>query len=148
MLHERFIILRIFTNLLTKKGKKTVAERLMLNAFRILRSKYKINSPSTYVLNLLDKLKPVLGVTSKQVGSMRVKLPKRLTQRQKYFKIMRWLVIGAKKRSNSGYLTSLNLAKELFETGLESKFTITKKLIREHKNALHDTRPFLRYLNK
>lgn len=148
MLSERQVILRIFCNMLTRQGKKAKAEKMLFKTFIILRSKYKILSPASLLLNLLNKYRPILGVTSKQVAATKVKLPIKLTERQCYAKIIRWLLIAAKKRSNSKYLTAENLAKEIFETSRVKTFTFTKKQVRDHKIALYDTRAFLHYLYK
>jgi len=146
MHRENRVILGVFCNLFTKKGKKALAEKLLLRTFFYLRSRYKVQSPSDFILKLLSKLRPVLGVTFKQVASMKVKLPIKLNSRQSYFKAMRWLVEGAKKRSTSDYLTSENLAKEIYESSASNGYTFAKKQLKEHKSNLRDTRAFLRYL--
>jgi small subunit ribosomal protein S7 len=146
IIHERFIILRLFCNMMTKKGKKAKAEKILFNTIVYLRSKYRISSPANYILAVLGKNKPVLGLMSKQVAASKIRLPKKINIRQRYSKIMRWILIAAKKRNPSGYLTSQNLAKELYETGQKNSYTYTKKQIREHKTALYDTRAFFRYL--
>lgn len=148
MLSERQVILRVFCNMLTKQGKKAKAEKLLFKTFLILRNKYKVLSPASLLLNLLYKYRPALGVMSKQIAATKVKLPIKLTERQCYAKIIRWLLIAAKKRSNSGYLTAENLAKEIFDTSQIRTFTFTKKQARDHKIALYDTRAFMHYLTK
>lgn len=148
LLNDRKVVLNLFCNLFTKKGKKTLAEKLLLKTFFYLKSKYKIKFPAEFTLKVFNRLKPVLGVRSKQVAATRVKLPMKLTVKQKYFKAMRWILDGAKKRNSLGYLTSWNLSKEIFLNRSRKNFTYANKQAKLHKKNLHDTRAFLRYLKK
>jgi ribosomal protein S7 len=146
-LKDRKVILNLFCNLFTKKGKKSIAEKFLLNTFYFLRTRYKIRSPADFTLRVFKNLRPVLGVRSKQVAATRVKLPMVLTPKQKYFKAMTWIVEGAKKRNYLGHLTSWNLAREIFLSRTKRNFTYANKQYKLHKKSLHDTRAFLRYLN-
>ena len=90
-----------FINMLTKQGKKEVAEKLMLNVCQFLKKKYRNVNPMDIIKIAIDIASPTLSVKFIRLShrSRKTKgIPFRLFLSTRRFLSCRWIIFGAKER--------------------------------------------------
>lgn len=90
--------LSIFINTVLKKGKKSLAERIVYQALDILGE--KTNEPSLEVFNqAIDNVKPLIKVISRRIGGSTYQVPTEVTPKNAQALAFRWVINFARKRS-------------------------------------------------
>jgi len=107
-------VLARFINCIMKDGKKTVAERVVYNAFDEIEKRTKGEPPALEVFQrALDNVKPSVEVRSKRVGGANYQVPMQVKTKRKQSLAFRWIINAA--RSDSGRPMHLRLARELMD---------------------------------
>ncbi len=101
-----------FINRVMKNGKKSVATRLIYNAFDIIQEKTK-KAPLEVFLAALKNASPIMEVKPRRVGGATYQVPMEVSPERQFALATRWLI--AASRSRSGRSFSEKLAAELMD---------------------------------
>jgi small subunit ribosomal protein S7 len=127
-------LLARFINMVMRRGKKSVAERIIYGA--IDRIGEKTGQTGERALELvsaaIDNVKPAVEVKSRRVGGATYQIPVEVRADRSMALAMRWLVDAAKNRSEKDM--GLRLAAELMDAA-ENRGTAIKKREDTHKMA-------------
>lgn len=116
--------LSIFINTVLKKGKKSLAERIVYQALDILGE--KTNEPSLEVFNqAIDNVKPLIKVISRRIGGSTYQVPTEVTPKNAQALAFRWVINFARKRSEKTMVE--RLAAELLAAYKKEGASIRKR---------------------
>ncbi|MDI6846401.1 MAG: 30S ribosomal protein S7 [Candidatus Saccharicenans sp.] len=118
-------------NLVLRKGKKTVAEKIVYGALEILKQKTK-DDPLKVLEKSIENVRPLLETKSRRVGGATYQVPVEVPEQRSISLGMRWLVKFARERS--GKSMQEKLAAEILDA-LASKGGAFKKKEDTHKMA-------------
>ena len=126
-------------NQIMKDGKKGTAERIINEAFAIVKEKTK-EEPIEVFNKALENIKPVLEVKSRRVGGSNVQVPIEVDETRGQALALRWLVNYAKTRNGKGM--AINLANEIMDAangvgGAVKKREDTHKMAEANKAFAH-----------
>ena len=93
-------------------GKKGVAEKILYEAFDIVKEKTN-EDPVKVFLKALENIKPQLEVKSKRVGGSNYQVPVEVSETRSQTLGLRWLVNYARLRN--GHTMAINLADEIID---------------------------------
>ncbi|RLB96290.1 MAG: 30S ribosomal protein S7, partial [Deltaproteobacteria bacterium] len=99
-----------FINGMMKEGKKSVAERIMYDAFDIIEKTTK-QSPLKVFEQAMEHAKPRVEVKSRRVGGSTYQVPVEVRRSRQVALGIRWLITFARKRSEK--TMAERLAREL-----------------------------------
>jgi len=94
------VVLTKFTNSLMLKGKKSVAERIVYDAFVIMEKKTG-QDPLKMFHEAIDNVRPSVEVRSRRVGGATYQVPIEVRHDRRQALAIRWLVELARKRSEN-----------------------------------------------
>lgn len=80
-----------FVNVIMKKGKKSLAQRIVYDAFDIIQKKTK-NSPLTVFRQSLNNIRPHVAVKSRRVGGATYQVPIEVEEDKGMSMAMRWII--------------------------------------------------------
>ena len=107
---------KIFIKIMMKGGKKSTAEAIFEEAFIYLRERLiRENSsqdPKQLFVEVLSKSGPLAVVVSKRRGRRSIQVPKALNNRRRVAVTSKWILEGARARTDN--TMGIRLAKELF----------------------------------
>lgn len=86
-----------FINYIMTRGKKTVAEKLVYDAFEIIKEKTK-QDPRHVFHKALKRISPLVEVRGKRVGGANYQVPFQVRGDRRFTLGCRWLIIAAKAR--------------------------------------------------
>ncbi|SLN28557.1 30S ribosomal protein S7 [Pseudooctadecabacter jejudonensis] len=124
-------VLSKFMNNLMIDGKKSVAERIVYNAFDRVEDKLK-KAPVEVFHEALDNIKPNLEVRSRRVGGATYQVPVEVRPERREALAIRWLIAAAKGRNEK--TMEERLAGELVDA-VNGRGTAVKKREDTHKMA-------------
>jgi len=113
-----------FINHIMRKGKKSVAQKILYEAFDIVKEKTK-KEPIDIFEQALANASPSLEVKSRRVGGATYQVPSQVAGNRKITLAMRWIVQAAK--SKKGKAMKIKLAEELIDASNNSGEAIKKK---------------------
>jgi small subunit ribosomal protein S7 len=90
-------LLARFINYLMRRGKKSVAEKIVYDAIDIIEQKTGQNGLEV-LKKAVDNVKPVLEVTSRRVGGATYQVPIEVRSDRRLALAMRWIIGYAKQR--------------------------------------------------
>ena len=125
------IVLTKFMNNLMVDGKKSVAERIVYNAFDRVEDRLK-KAPVEVFHEALDNIKPSVEVRSRRVGGATYQVPVEVRPDRREALAIRWL-IGAAKNRNEKTMEE-RLAGELADA-VQNRGAAVKKREDTHKMA-------------
>jgi small subunit ribosomal protein S7 len=111
-------------NVIMRRGKKSVAERIMYEALDILRERTN-EEPLQVFKQAVDNVKPVLEVRSRRVGGSTYQIPVDVPPDRRIALSMRWIVGSARTRGERGMIR--RLAAELFDAYNSTGNAVKKK---------------------
>ncbi|MCI4445904.1 MAG: 30S ribosomal protein S7 [Candidatus Aminicenantes bacterium] len=120
-----------FINIVMKRGKKSVAERIVYNTLEILKQKAK-EDPLKTLEKAIDNARPLLETKSRRVGGANYQVPVEVPENRSISLGMRWLAKFAQERS--GKSMEEKLAAEIIDA-LSNKGGAVKKKEDTHKMA-------------
>ena len=126
-------------NQIMQDGKKGTAERILNEAFAMIKEKTK-EEPIEVFNKALENIKPVLEVKSRRVGGSNVQVPIEVDDTRGQALALRWLVNYAKTRNGKGM--AINLANEIMDAangvgGAVKKREDTHKMAEANKAFAH-----------
>ena len=126
-------------NQIMQDGKKGTAERILYEAFDMIKEKTGQDPMEVYE-KALENIKPLLEVKSRRVGGSNVQVPIEVTDERSQALALRWLVNYAKTRNGKGM--AINLAQEIMDAangvgGAVKKREDTHKMAEANKAFAH-----------
>ena len=113
-----------FINYIMKKGKKTVARKIVYGAFNILKEKTK-KEPLEVFEQAIKNTTPFLEVRPRRIGGATYQVPMEVRGDRKLALSMRWLIKAAK--SKKGKPMKDRLAEELMDAASNTGWAVKKK---------------------
>jgi small subunit ribosomal protein S7 len=113
-----------FINILMRKGKKTVAERVCYGALDIIKAKTG-SDPMKVFKTAVENVKPVVEVKSRRVGGATYQVPVDIRSQRRIALAFRWIIGFSKKRGEKSMREKL--AAELIEAANNTGASIKKK---------------------
>jgi small subunit ribosomal protein S7 len=120
-----------FINYVMKDGKKSLAQKIVYDAFDIVKEKTG-EEPVEVFEEAIDNVIPSLEVRSRRVGGANYQIPYPVRGHRRYILSFRWILDAA--RSGGGRPMAERLATELMNAANEEGDAIRKKE-QEHKMA-------------
>ena len=125
------IALAKFINYVMRDGKKSTAERVVYDTFKLIEKKYE-QDPMVVFDTAIRNVGPTLEVRSRRVGGAAYMVPKEVRGERKMSLTYRWILDAA--RSKKGKPMSERLAEELFAAS-KNEGTAIKKKFDTHRMA-------------
>ncbi len=113
-----------FVNCLMYAGNKSVAERIVYGAFRMIEEKTK-QDPLEVFKAAIENVKPSLEVRSRRVGGATYQVPVEVTPIRRQTLAIRWLIDAARKRNERGQ--TAKLAQEMIDASTRQGVAIKKR---------------------
>ncbi len=118
------IIVSRFINQVMRKGKKTVARKIVYEAFDIIKEKTK-KEPLEIFKQALDNASPQMEVRPKRVGGATYQVPYRVELERSLTLAMRWIIKAA--NAGKGKPMKKKLAEELNNASQDTGTAVKKK---------------------
>jgi small subunit ribosomal protein S7 len=125
------ILVAKFINKVMQRGKKSVARKIVYQAFEEIKNKTK-KEPLEIFEKAIQNTSPLVEVKSKRVGGATYQIPREVKGDRKQTLAMRWILNAAK--SKKGKPMREKLAEELMEAA-ENKGAAIKKKENTHRMA-------------
>jgi len=113
-----------FVNVVMKRGKKSLAERLFYRALDIVGQKTK-KDPIEVFRQAIDNVKPFLEVKSRRVGGSTYQIPVEVKSDRRAALSIRWIIDSSRKRGERGF--NNKLAAELMDAANNTGASVKKK---------------------
>ncbi len=113
-----------FINQVMRKGKKTIARKIVYGAFDIIKEKTK-QDPLEIFEKAIENASPLLEVKSKRIGGATYQVPTEVKGPRRLTLAMRWIIQGAKQKK--GKPMKEKLAVELMDAAKEEGWAVKKK---------------------
>jgi small subunit ribosomal protein S7 len=113
-----------FINVVMKRGKKSVAERIMYGALEIVERRTK-QDPLPVFEKAMDNVKPSVEVKSRRVGGSTYQVPVEIRSERRVSLAIRWLVQYSLKRTEK--TMEERLAGELIEAASNRGASVKKR---------------------
>ena len=120
-----------FINVVMRRGKKAVAEKIVYGALDLIAQKGK-SSPVDLFNQALDNVRPLVEVKSRRVGGATYQVPVEVRSSRQMALAMRWMVEAARVRA--GKSMGARLADELLDAA-EKRGNAIKKREDVHRMA-------------
>jgi len=122
--HYGSVLVSKFINHVMREGKKSVAERIVYEAFSDIKKKTKKEPVEVFEV-ALDNVAPEMEVRSKRVGGATYQVPMKVNQKRSTSLAMRWIVNAAKNKK--GKKMSERLFDELMSASQNEGEAVKKK---------------------
>ncbi|OIO16547.1 30S ribosomal protein S7 [Candidatus Kuenenbacteria bacterium CG11_big_fil_rev_8_21_14_0_20_37_9] len=106
-LYNRVDIARL-VNYIMKNGKKTIAEKIVYNAFEIIKEKTK-KDPFIIYDQALRNVGPLLEIRGKRIGGANYQIPFPVNDHRRQILSFRWILNAAKTRKGKAMAEALAL---------------------------------------
>lgn len=113
-----------FINYIMRKGKKTVARKIVYGAFDVLKEKTK-KEPLAVFESALENASPVLEVRPKRIGGATYQIPMEVRGDRRLALAMRWIIQAAK--SKKGGLMKQKLAEEIMNAANNTGIAVKRR---------------------
>jgi len=113
-----------FTNQIMRRGKKTIARKIVYRAFDIIKEKTK-KDPIEVFEQALNNASPLLEVKPKRIGGATYQVPVEVREGRRMTLATRWIIRAAK--SKKGKPMRVKLAEELMLAANKEGAAIKKK---------------------
>ncbi len=113
-----------FINVIMKRGKKSVAERIMYGALEIIQKRTK-QDPLAVFEKAVENVKPLVEVKSRRVGGSTYQVPVEIRAERRVSLAIRWLVQFSQKRPEK--TMGERLAAELMEAANHRGAAVKKR---------------------
>lgn len=120
-----------FVNVVMKDGKKTVAEKLLYDALRVIEERTE-EDPMKIFKRAVENVKPQVEVKSRRVGGSTYQVPIEVRPSRRLALSMRWLIAASKARGEK--TMDLRLANEFMDAA-QNRGTAIKKKDDTHRMA-------------
>ena len=113
-----------FINSIMYDGKRSTAEKILYDAFDVVKEKSK-KDPIDIFKKALNNASPHVEVKSKRIGGATYQVPIEVPSRRQFYLASQWIIESAKKRSGSSM--SSRLAGEILSASNNEGSAIKKK---------------------
>jgi small subunit ribosomal protein S7 len=113
-----------FINHIMRKGKKTIAQKIVYNAFDIVKEKTK-KEPLEVFKTALENAAPLVEVKPKRVGGATYQIPTEVKGDRRITLAMRWIINSAKAKKNKPMAEKL--AQEIIDASNNEGNAVKKK---------------------
>lgn len=113
-----------FINYLMRKGKKTTAQRIVYNAFDIIKDKTK-KDPITVFELAIKNVSPNLEVKGRRIGGANYQIPIQVKTERRFILASRWIIQAAKDKK--GKPMEQKLAQELMDAANKEGIAMKKR---------------------
>ena len=120
-----------FINMVMRRGKKSIAERIVYGALEEIKAKKK-SDPVEVFNKAMENIRPIVEVKSRRVGGATYQVPVEVRSSRRTALAMRWLIDAARKRGEN--TMPRKLAAELLEAS-ENRGGAVKKREETHRMA-------------
>lgn len=120
-----------FINIILRRGKKSIAQKIVYNTFAIIEKKTK-ESPLSVFKQALENVRPVIAVKSRRVGGATYQVPTEVSKERGLTLAMRWIISFAK--AQKGKPMEEKLAQEILNA-MNKTGACVKKRDDTHKMA-------------
>jgi small subunit ribosomal protein S7 len=120
-----------FINQVMKKGKKTIAQKVVYKALEIVKKETK-EKPLEVFEKALENAAPLVEVKSRRIGGATYQVPKEVKGKRRLSLAMRWIIDAAKAKK--GKPMEEKLAREIIQAFKDEGEAIRKK-VNLHKMA-------------
>jgi small subunit ribosomal protein S7 len=114
-----------FINYVMQDGKKSVAEKLVYDAFDKIKAVTK-EDPMKVFEKALENVSPLLEVASKRVGGANYQVPREVRPERRFMLAFRWIIGAARGKKGKGMADKL--AEEIVAASKNEGNAIKKKL--------------------
>lgn len=121
--YENILVAR-FINQVMRRGKKSIARKIVYSAFDIIKDKTK-QDPVDFFEKAIDNVAPRLEVRSRRIGGATYQVPMEVGRKRATTLAMRWIIKSA--RSGKGVAFHKRLAKELMDAKNKEGSAFKKK---------------------
>lgn len=104
-------VLELLIGKLVKEGKRTRAERVVMDCFKDLEIKYKVENGLEVLLLALENVTPLVQVKTKKVGGIVYRIPKDVSAKRSISIGISWLLESAKQ--GKGIKLAKRLSREI-----------------------------------
>ena len=125
------IMVSKFINQVMKKGKKTIAQKVVYKALEIVKKETK-EKPLAVFEKALENAAPLVEVKSRRIGGATYQVPKEVKGKRRLSLAMRWIIDAAKAKK--GKPMEEKLAREIVQAFKDEGEAIRKK-VNLHKMA-------------
>ena len=121
--HGDALVARMINGIM-RKGKKTIAEKIVYSSMEIIKEKTK-EDPVSVLKKAVENSKPVIEVKSRRVGGATYQVPVEIRPERRLALSLRWMIDFAKERSEK---TMVNrLSGEILDAYNNRGMTVKKK---------------------
>ncbi len=114
-----------FINHLMKEGKKSVAQKVLYNSFKIIKKTKKNEDVIDLFDQAIKNASPLVEVRSRRIGGARYQVPREVRGERKTTLAMRWIIQAA--RGKKGKPMAQKLANEFMEASQNMGDAVKKK---------------------
>lgn len=125
-------VVTTLVNMIMERGKRTVAQRIVYNAFERVSEKVGKGDPVDLIMGALENVRPKLEVKSRRVGGATYQVPVEVSFERQQSLAFRWMVAAARKRK--GVPMNEALADEIVDA-YNNTGAIVKKKEETHRMA-------------
>ncbi len=118
------VLVAKFINCIMRRGKKSLAERILYRALEIIRDRTK-EDPLKIFEKSVNNVKPILEVRSRRVGGATYQVPTEVRPERRTALAIRWLISYAKERAEKSM--EEKLAAEIIDAANNRGGAIKKK---------------------
>lgn len=118
------VLVSKFINYVMRKGKKSIAQKIVYGAFDIIKEKTK-KEPLEIFEKALENAGPRLEVRPRRVGGATYQVPREVPEYRRIALAMRWILMGA--RAKKGKPTKEKLAEEIISAANNEGWAVKKK---------------------
>ena len=112
-------------NMLMRKGKKSIAQKIVYGAFDVIKGKKKDMEPLDVFMQALENVKPKLEVKSRRVGGATYQVPIEVPADRQVALAIRWIVNYSQGKKGRSMMDAL--ASELLEAFDNTGSSVKKK---------------------
>ena len=113
-----------FINYIMSRGKKTVAQKIVYDAFDIIKEKTK-QDPRHVFNKAVKQISPLLEVRGRRVGGANYQIPYQVRTERRFALASRWLIEAVKNRK--GKTTAAKLADEIMDAAKGEGAAVKKR---------------------
>jgi len=121
--HGDALVARMINGIM-RKGKKTIAEKIVYGSMEIIKEKTK-EDPVSVLKKAVENSKPVIEVKSRRVGGATYQVPVEIRPERRLALSLRWMIDFAKERSEKTMVD--RLSGEILDAYNNRGMTVKKK---------------------
>ena len=114
-----------FTNVIMWSGKKETAQRIVNDAFKIIKEKTEVENPLEVFEAALKNAGPTVEVRSRRIGGANYQVPRDVRPERRLALATRWIIEAA--RTKKGAPMATKLADELIAASKNEGAAVTKR---------------------